>query len=162
MPHPAHQTLHPLTATTAPNAPCVPQTDAPSPATGQATARPNQTPAPQSTGSPYRLQTCPCATNAACVRNGIRTRRVVAKACGVYSDGLFFHLQVLQQRVVERLPLLLGELGEGSVAGGMVRHTGELQGLAHLVSGREPFNCRQNPPNQSPVVQVVGRLYVCS
>jgi len=46
---------------------------------------------------------------------------------------------VLQQRVVERLPLLLGELGEGSVAGGVVRHTGELQGLAHLVGGWEPF-----------------------
>jgi len=29
----------------------------------------------------------------------VRTCRVVAKACGVHSDGHFVHLEVLQQRV---------------------------------------------------------------
>jgi len=37
------------------------------------------------------------------------------------------------------LPLCLRELGEGTIEGGVVRHTGQLQGLAHLVGGREPL-----------------------
>jgi len=48
-------------------------------------------------------------------------------------------LQMLQQRVVELLPLRLRELGEGSIEGGMVRDTSELQGLAHWVGGKELF-----------------------
>ena len=36
-----------------------------------------------------------------------------------------------------RLPLLLGEFGEGTIEGGAVRHTGQVQGLAHLVGGEE-------------------------
>jgi hypothetical protein len=46
---------------------------------------------------------------------------------------------VLQQRVVELLPLRLRELGEGTGEGGRVGDTGEFQGLAHLVGGKEPF-----------------------
>ena len=46
---------------------------------------------------------------------------------------------MLKQRVVELLPLCLRELGEGSIEGGMVRDTGELQGVAHLVGGKEPL-----------------------
>ena len=49
------------------------------------------------------------------------------------------HLQVLSRRVVEMLPLCLREHGEGTMAGGVVRRTGQLQGLARSVGGREPL-----------------------
>jgi hypothetical protein len=72
--HPAHQTLRPPTAKIVPNAPCVPHTDALGHATGLTTSRPNQYRAPpafpQSTGSRYPPQTCPCATHAAYSRDG--------------------------------------------------------------------------------------------
>jgi hypothetical protein len=74
-PHPAHQTLHPLTAKTAPNAPCVPHTDAPWHAAELTTAHRNLVPAlpasPQSTGSPV-----PTANPPLCHERLLRPQRL--------------------------------------------------------------------------------------